>query len=604
MVLLDYRDLEDLLDRYTEQDRLPPVHKKLADWITHDRPLVAGKVRTFRLEPFYHEIINDDHPNIQCVQGRQTYKTTTSSDIIGWLSTSQPNCEVGYVVDNEARRLAFSKQRLRNETFLQNPKLRAYLKHDKANVGVISLINGSNIYLANDEGGYKNIEGRSLAGLIFDEWQYHDRIDSMQKAFYTLFRTHGRFWGFGIGGEAGSEYHKKWSQTDQREWVYDSHDVYQGWEGQSWRKKLKFDEKGQIINTDEELAVILKGKWVAMAPENIEFRGYHLPQAMFAAIPLTIKDAVEKYKISPIFSVEWQKTHAPASIYQAHVMGEFYKAERRPITPQMMYACMHPYRHLALMQPHEVVEMKMQRGNEIRVIAGIDWGSGPAASHTVVTIMIRDKIHNTYRIAWIEKRPQEHQLDQARYMVQLLNMYQVDAGVGDLGYGAIQVKFMQEGGTDSRGVKVEGLGKRKFIGCRTIGDETKPHMDYRTEQDEHGTQTGRLQIDKTTTIQKFVDFIAWYTEHPDFIDGTKTRPRLIIPFKIEHETDWMVDDFCSLTRKDLEIEQDIVVEDPRQKARKEFNHPRDSLMSCIYCLVADENHQDEAYRILGVRKRI
>ena len=587
-----------LLDKEPDLEELP---KNILDWIDKARPFVAGKKRGFRLEPFWPLVLEDNHPNIMCVNGRQSYKTTSAADVIAWLATTNPNVEVGYVVDNNGRRLSFSRQRLRNETFLQNSKLGRYLAYGRASVELISLLNGSNIYPTNDEGGYKNIEGKSLAGLVFDEWQYHDQIGSIPKAMYTLFRTRGRFWGFGIGGEAGSEYHKMWLQTDQREWIYKYNGTYQGWAGQQWREYLKFDDKGEIIN--ENLAEVLAGRWSPQRPENTEYRGYHMPQTIFAAIPLTIKDAVEKYHVSPSFSIEWQKLKVSQSIYLSHVLGEFFKAERRPITPEMVYACMHPYRHLGLMTPAEVQELKQQRKNEIRILMGIDWGSGPAASSTVAAIMIKDRKCETYRLTWIEKRPQEHQLDQAAYMARLARDYVVDAGVGDLGYGAIQVKLMQDGGYDSQGNRVDGLGRRRLMGCRTIGDETKPQLQYKTESDEHGTKLGYLQIDKTTTIQKFVDFVGWYVEHPDVIDGNTKRPKLIIPFKNDYEIDWIVDDLCSLTRRDLEKEQDTVKEDPRQIARKEFNHPRDSMMACIYCLVADENFDEDRYRILPVRKR-
>jgi hypothetical protein len=587
-----------LLDEELDLVELP---KNILTWIEVARPMVAGNLREFRLEPFWPFVLEDNHPNLMCVNGRQTHKTTSATDIIGWLATTNSNVEIGYVVDNNTRKLSFSRQRLRNETFLQNPKLALYLHHNQASIDLISLLNGSSIYCTNDESGYKNIEGKSLAGLIFDEWQYHDQITSIPKAMYTLFRTHGRFWGFGIGGEGGSEYHKMWLRTDQREWIYKYNGTYQGWPGQAWREYLKFDDKGNIVN--ENLAEVLAGRWSPQRPENTEFRGYHMPQTIFAAIPLTIKDAVEKYHINPSFSIEWQRNKVSQSIYLSHVLGEFFKAERRPITPEMVHACMHPYRHLSLMTGKEVTELKLQRKNEIRILMGVDWGSRPTASSTVVSIMIKEKKHETYRLVWIEKRPQEHQLDQVAYMAQLARDYSVDAGVGDLGYGAIQIKLMQDGGHDSQGNKFDGLGRRKFIECRTIGDETKPTLEYKTEIDEHGERIGRLQIDKTTAIQKFVDFLGWYVEHPDVTDGITKRPKFIIPFKFDYETEWLVNDFCSVTRKDLEKDPQIIKDDPRQVARKEFNHPPDSMMACIYCLVADENFDEDAFRIMRIKRR-
>jgi len=78
----------------------------------------------------------------------------------------------------------------------------------------------------------------------------------------------------------------------------------------------------------------------------------------------------------------------------------------------------------------------------------------------------------------------------------------------------------------------------------------------------------------------------------------------MIPSKIDYETDWLLDELCSITRKDLELNQDSEKEDPRQKARKEFNHPPDSVMSIIYCLVADENYDENAFKIHPVGRRL
>ncbi len=125
-------------------------------------------------------------------------------------------------------------------------------------------------------------------------------------------------------------------------------------------------------------------------------------------------------------------------------------------------------------------------------------------------------------------------------------------------------------------------------------------MEYRQETDEHGTQVGRIQIDKTTTIQKFIDFVGTYVSHPKRKEDKWKRTKLIIPSKIDYQTDWLLDELCSITRKDLEKNQDSEKEDPRQKARKEFNHPPDAVMSIIYCLIADENYDEDAYKILPI----
>lgn len=582
---------EALVDKFGKEPvNLPILELNTIKWIEQARPNIGRVHRNFDLTPFWMDIYEDNHPNIMVVAGRQTFKTTFCTDKVGNASTSLSRVEVGYVTDSEAHLSAFSKQRLRIETFQQNPILRQFLRHDRGNIGEISLGNDSTIYLVTDEGEYKKVEGKSLRVLMLDEAQYQD-VQFLTKALYSMFQTHGRIYVLGIGGEAGSEYYNMWHKTDQREWIY---------EDKFWYEKIRRDAVGNIINDRDQLKAILAGRWIPQKPENSQFRGYHLPQTIFPSIPRTIAEA-QLYNINPQFSIEFQQRYSPQSYFSSHCMGEFYKAERRPITPEMVEACY--LRYITLLQAHEVRALKEAFANEIIVLGGVDYGSGPSNSQTVASVMIYWKKSNRFQLAWIDPRPQEHQLDQSKYLAEMFNDYGIDFGVGDLGYGQIQVKLMQDGGRDSKDRPFTGLGKRRFVGCRTIGDETKPQQKFIEEVDEHGTQLGRIQIDKTTTIQNFVDFIGSYVAHPRRpLDEQWKRTLFIIPFGIEYETDWLVKEFVSITRKDLEKDPDVTVEDPRQKAKKEFNHPPDSVMSIIYCLVAKNNYDANRYKILGSRR--
>ena len=570
---------------------LPIAPDNLIDFIDEFRPNIGRMAQTFDLAPFWIEPLLDNHPNILMVNGRQTFKTTNCANLIAWVATRYPGCEVSYVVDDEQHKSAFSEQRLRNETFIANPKLAQFLPHQRANIGRIRLLNGSVTYLLTDEGHYHQVEGKSNKILVFDETQAQD-VGFLPVAMYSLGKTKGRLVMFGIGGEAGSDYYKLWQRTDQREWIYD--DRY-------WRAKLKFDAFGNIVNDVDDLKQILAGKWVSQRPENVNYRGYHFPQTIFPHVPITIDDAISKYQTQPELSIQYQQRHYSSSMFLSHTLGEFYKAERRPITPEMVERCY--IRYLPLLKAAEVRKLKEVFGNDIKIFGGVDFGSGPSASKTVASIVIRWRKSDRYQLVHIDPRPQEHQLDQARYIAELFRDFGVDFAVGDLGYGQIQVKVIQDGGRDSRDIKFEGLGRKRFTGCRTTGDETKPEMQYMQEADEHGTQLGRIQIDKTTVIQGFVDFVGKYVSHPTRpTEEELKKPVFMIPMKNDWETDFLMDDFCSITRKDLEEDTEVRVEDPRQRAKKEFNHPPDSVMSIIYCLVADQNWNPDAFKISPVRK--
>ena len=148
---------------------------------------------------------------------------------------------------------------------------------------------------------------------------------------------------------------------------------------------------------------------------------------------------------------------------------------------------------------------------------------------------------------------------------------------------------MQDGGYTSAGVKFLGLGRGKVKGCWTSGNLTEEIQTQKDKTVMDSSKVGRklphYTVDKTQVIQNFVDFVG--STVPD--ENGKQVSQLIIPMKNDWECDFLVNDFCDITRKDLDRDNnEISKDDPRQKARKEFNHPKDSLMAMIYALRALE----------------
>lgn len=598
---------------------LPKLHKNDWDWAVHDRPFIGRKKREWNLIPFYPHIYLDNHPNKTVRAGRQTHKTTYASDKVGSKATRNEGVEVTYVADNEPHKSAFSRQRFRRETLLANESLKQFLPHgNRAAVDTIELLNFSVIYMVTDEGEYKNVEGKSNYYLVFDESQYHD-LQFLSHATYSLTQTHGQFETLGIGGEAGSDWDNRWLSSDQRHWIYDDQSDYVDestgriWKGQGWRHKLRFDNSGVIINTPEELKTILAGKWVSQNPDATEIRGYWLPQEIFATIPLTRWSAIHEYQIPSNISIEWQEQNQPKSIYLSHCRGESYKAERRPITTEMVKACMRPYEYLSLLTSDEVRAIKQQYGNEVRILGGVDFGSSSTTPTTVLSILIHWRKSKRYQLAWIEKIAQtDHPYDKARHIAETFAAYKIDIGVGDIGHGQDMIPVIQSGGRDSNDVLFSGLGKGIFHSCRSTGQEIKPHMDIKQETEIEGTELARFEVDKTTIIQQFVDFIGWNVAVAHIREPWRelnrdetpiTVPKLIIPYKNNWEVDFLVSEWVKLTRKDLEKVQEGDVENGKQRVKKEYNHPPDSMMSIIYCMVGDNNYDEGSFTIGRVRKK-
>ena len=545
------------------------------EFVETTKPISEGKVRTFPLLPFWQEIYKDEHTFKMIVGGRQIHKTTYITDRLAYEALSRPGTQLAYITYSQNSLSAFSRQKL-YPALRQNSALAPHLKRS-SNVGEISFKNGSKIFCTISNNKYRNIEGKTLNHVILDEAQYQP-IEDAQRVIQTMTTTHGDFTICGIGGEAGSPYEKFWAMSSQYEWVFDDPD---------WRKKLQFDEQGLVVG--RYLSDVTSGRWVSQSPENDICHGYHLSQKMFPEIPLTISDARLLYKSSPLYAIEHLTKNNPQSFTVTNILGEFHKSPARPLTPAIVLGCMNPYKYMEMLDIHDICELKEIFGKQIRVGMGVDFGSGNS-SHTVVAVVVQwrfSKDQSRYLLAGVVKRPAEHQLDQAEYILALFHALGCDIGVGDLGYGAIQVKVIQDGGhSRSTGERLYGVGSKRFRGCRTVADETRPLEFHPESRDEHGDQAQSISIDKTVAIQKFVDLFGTYISHPRRPDESDVRgTKLIIPSKNEDDIKWLIDDFVKITRKDILMDGQM---DPRQMARKEFNHPPDSAMAIIYAMTALE----------------
>lgn len=555
-------------------------------WIKQIRPNVEGYQRSFLSCPFWEEIYRIPLQNMMIMGGRQTFKSTFITDYLAYYATAYPNSTVIFVTFDNTNRDAFSNQKFRRGCLEGNPILRNSVGgFGLGNVKQITFKNGSVVYLLTDEGKYSQIEGKSPTIVLFDESQYQD-LENLPIVLESLTMTKGKIIILGIGGESGSEYERKWLSSTQSQWVYDN---------PNWRDNLKFKNDGSLI-VGTYLKKVLKGRWNAKNPGS-KFLGFYLPQSIFPQIPLTEEDAIKRYHLLPEQSIQGKKRNYTSSMYLTHVEGTFYKSSRRPITREDVLACMRPYRDYFLLSGKEVRELKELYGREISIYMGIDWGSSSKNnSSTVVSIIIKWRRESEdsarFYLAHIEERGQERTLEQAQYMANLFREYSCDFGVADLGYGETQVDAILNGGHNPKtGEYFEGLGRSQFIGCRTISSLTKPFSEVSGKIDEEGEELDRIQVDKTHIMQMFVDFICTFVSHPKFYDNENyRRPKFMIPYAENWKVDWLVKEFTSISRKDIEKNLDITLDDPRQHPKKEFYKPPDSVMSIIYCLLADETY--------------
>ena len=577
------RVIKPYVDASTEA--LPKLPIDVMQWIQQARPIIDGKTQQFLTGPYWPDVYYDNTKRKMIVGGRQLWKSSYTTNMAAFKSTAFPFKEIMYITHDDISRAAWTRQRFQIGTFEQNKVLKPFMRHSLGNVGVgeFSLKNGSVVYAATDYGEYGKAEGKSLWHVFLDEAQYQD-IQHYVKLIQPLRVNKGSLEILGIGGESGSPYEQLWEQTDQRHWFYDK---------QNWREGLEYNSEGLIIG--EYLIDLLHGRWIPQKPENSLFHGYWMPQTISPEIPLTIDDAINKYKMDPIYSIEYQQLHMSKAYISAHIMGTFYKSSRRPITSEMVLACMKPYRNMHMLTPEEIAEIKYKWGDQCKIVMGVDWGSGNP-SRTVITIWIEYNLspHKTIiQVASVYKRDPENQMDQSRWVGELFKRAKCDIGVGDLGYGANQMKFIQDGGYDRlNGKFFEGVGAEIFIGCRTKDDFVRPLEEHAQSTDEHGDIRPKISIDKVASIDNFVDLLETNITddtHP-YYPG-KRVPKLMIPYPIgeEWKIEWIVKDLTALTRQDIDkltTTEDDQAEDKRRTAKKIYNHPKDVLMAFVYAQIA------------------
>jgi hypothetical protein len=588
----------------------------LYDWAKKYRMLVEGKDRVFIL-PLWKHIMLDSFPWQMFVGGRQIYKSTFFGDCLAYYATTVKGSTGLYVTYNDESLSAFSTDKYRMGVLDCNSEIKNFVVGGSTlgQVHRVGYKNFAKTYMVTDEGKFHHVEGKSPDLMIIDEGQYID-FQHWVKMREAMATTQGDIKIGGIGGEEGSPYYQLWKSTNQCHWR---------WKYPNYRDKIEFDKNGPIWG--EYLLDYFEGEWFPTHPEN-KRHGYWLPQTLFPHIPRTIQEAIEKYK-QPTgeFSIEYKEANYPETDFLNHVMGEFYVGTKRPLTEDMVRACMIPYHEIRSFTPQDIMELRATFPPEdIAVFFGVDFGSGNVgSSKTVACVLVKFRARPEfgvpiprYFLAHITADFPNDDDDKAELLASMISRWQVDAGVGDLGYGEHIIKKVQQGGYNrTTGIPWEGVTRRKLRGCWTRQDPVQVTKYDRENRDETGRKVGHYTIDKTHSIQSFIDFIKRYATHPLYrseywkpgelhVNNQEfkfARSQLIIPYETQRKMEWIIKEFTSIVRKDIN-EEEIREEDKRQRARREFMHPPDAVMAVIYALTAEEHYDPKPYEIQAVKKRI
>ena len=398
---------------------LPEYPKSFKEWSLAARPMIEGRPNIIAYLPFMQRYMEDRHISKQTLFPRQTGKSTTIASEMACDTTTVPGFHANYTTYEDESLSTFSNIKFRQAVW-NTPPLRMFVVGGTlGEVGRIMLKNGSVNTLVTHAHKWKHLEGKSIDANYLDEAQYLD-WDNFVRAKETQSFTQGKERIYGIGGYVNTSYERMWLNTDQREWVHHKN---------LWRDGLEFNSEGFVWG--EYLLDLLEGHWEAKQPDNYFRHGYHMTQQMFPHIPLTIDDAISKYRTSPEFSIEWKQQNYPSVEFAQHVEAKFVEGDIKPITDSMMFRLYD--RTISYTEPSDV---DRSLGD---VFIGVDWG-GTNKTVPWVFQMQKDRMV----LLKVEFIPTSNPDEQRQIVANYITDYNPKQVVVDAGGGSHQVQELQK----------------------------------------------------------------------------------------------------------------------------------------------------------------
>jgi len=546
-----------------EDDYMPSIPNDRIKWEYHCRQTIKGEPNRLEFLPMIIPVVEDDHPFKFLLWGRQWGKTTMLASDLSHAATTNYDYDQTYFSPNDTLLATFTEGKFRQPVFGFGP-----LSHY---ISGLSKLGAKNrvvtktrciIDMLTPGKNWINAQGKSNKRMIIDEGQDHNWYN-FQNARQTQADTHGDIVIAGIGGFVDTAYHNLWKTTNQMEFDFKYNEPYMGYDNMSWRKYLEYDENGLVYG--DYMKERLSGTWNPRIIENELRHGYHLTQLQNPRIPLTIKDAVEKYKIPGDFSIEWQEKYDPnytSSEFRRNILAEFVEGELKPITTKDMMKLFDET--LSLTKAEDVDHTAGD------VIVGIDLG---ASGKTVVWIWqcINEK-GPIFKLLWVEKVQTSNTREQERIVIDLIDAYEADFISTDAGGRDNIMQIVQDTYTEN-----------------SVRVKYNPRQDRPTPSDEEFKKQEselRYVIDKTFSINRIIELI----KHP-YVDGDFTSNRIILPGDSEsfEKIKWIIKQFVALEGIKEELKS---TGQTRIRYTHQDSEPDDALMACNYAYIGWDIYKD------------
>lgn len=536
------------------QDELPTIPTDRLQWEYYCRLLIKGERNRLKYLPPLLDVLLDRHPFQFWLWARQWGKTTMIASDLAYYATTKYDYDQTYFNFKLDALRTFSNNKFRQDVF-GTPPLSKYLKSLGNNVGSINKVEThtrSIIDMLLPGAKWENTQGKSNKRMVIDEGQDHN-WEYFNNARETQADTMGDTVIAGIGGFVDTAYYNLWKSTNQMEYQYKRGENYLGYENMSWRADLEFDSEGLVY--DDYMIDVQDGKWVPQAPKNFSRHGYRISQLFNPKIPLTISDAIEKYHVSPEWSIEF-KLNDPNYTqveFRRNVLVEFVEGELKPITTKDMIDLFDKTQSLT-----KADDVDHEAGD---VIIGIDWGGG---GKTIVWIwQCIDETAPIFKLLWVEKIDTGDTDAQRDICFNLIDAYEADFICIDAGGAPDRVQAIQK-----------RYGTRSMRVTYQVRPE-KPMPTYEELQKQESEL--RYVIDRTFSIDRVIDLI----KHPHK-DNNFTSNRIILPGVDQEKVKWIIKQFVALEGEKAKLK---TTGQTYIKYIHKDSEPDDALQSCNYAFI-------------------
>ena len=551
--------VEKALNMHSEQemDELPILPRDRMEWEYYCRPIIKGVKNRLKYRPMIKKAVLDKHPFKFLLWARQWGKTTVIGTDLAYFASINYDYDQSYFNFKDANLKTFSENKFRQDIFGHEPLSKFVAGISKlGSTNRLSLKTRSIIDIILPGEGWSNAQGKSLRRMVIDEGQDHN-WDKFNNARQTQADTMGDTIIAGVGGFKSTKYDNLWKTTNQMEYIFKRGENYLGYENNSWRADLEFNSEGLI--EDDYLIDVLDGEYIPKAPQNFSRHGYHLSQIANPRIPITIEDAITKYKVSPEWSIQWQIEQDPfydPLEFERNNLAEMVQGDEKPFTEEIMLKLVD--KNLSFV-PSDKVDHEL--GD---VYVGADWGGGPK---TVVWVMqCINNVGPVFRLLFAAKLAGQTSDEQYHTVRKIIDAYDARQAVVDSGGGTHQVEQL-----------TRYFGNR----CHRNIYRARPELPKPTPKEMSELRRKNVyQIDKTYSI----DAIANLVKIPFARDGIST-PRIILPGADYPKIRWIVEQFVN---EQVELVAMGINKQPQRRyfVKDQKLEPDDALQACNYARIA------------------